>query len=171
MHNEAVVYPRALCSLSEEKMKWGSGGWCSRKRNDAMGACHSLQDSRIPWGLQPTSWASLAVKEIKAIRQENGNRLRGCAQSMVVNALFWNVRLHSCQNGWNRGGKWQWALVLENSSSGDILVQDGSALTSTILCIKSGVQGQGGQLTFFFSSGYVLAPVKVGGKTQNDQEP
>lgn len=91
MHNGAVVYPRALCSLPETKKKWGSGGWCSRKRNDAVGACHSLQDDRILWGLKPVSWASFAVGEIKAVRQENGDRFHVCAQRIVVNALFWNV--------------------------------------------------------------------------------
>lgn len=64
-----------------------------------MGACCSLQDGKIPRGLKPVSWASFAVREFKEFRQENGDRLCGCAQRMIVNTLFWNVWLCSCQNG------------------------------------------------------------------------
>lgn len=65
------------------------------------------------------SWASLAVKEIKAIRQENRNKLRGCAQSMV-NALFWNAWLHSARMAGteegNSNGHLSWRiLALETS--------------------------------------------------------
>lgn len=66
-----------------------------------MGTCHSLQDSGIPWGLKPVNWASFEVRGIKAIRQENRERLHGCAQRMVANALFWDV-LAAQLPGWQK---------------------------------------------------------------------